>query len=86
MIRYCRLLLLFSKRFPLRLELSQQIHLKIIFSLQYGKFPSIVRLSFILKSSGTLRKYCKTQVSSLLGAMKLTSLWINDLFKNFLLQ
>ena len=86
MFRYCRLLLLFSKHFPLRLELSQQIHLKIIFSLQYGKFASIVRLSFILKSSGALPKYCKTQVNSLLGAMKLTSLWINYLFKNFLIQ
>ena len=62
------------------------LHLKTIFSLQYDRFPLIVRLSLVLESSGVLPRYCKTQLNSLLGAMKLTSLWINDLFKNFLIQ
>ena len=42
--------------------LSLHLDLKIIFSIQYGKFPSLVHLSLILKSSEVLAKYRKTQV------------------------
>ena len=46
--------------------LSLQLYLKISFNLQYGKFPSIVRLSLALKSSEASPKYGKTQINSLL--------------------
>ena len=62
------------------------LNLKIIFNLQNGKFLSIVRPSLVLKSSEALPKYGKTQINSLLGTMKLRPLWINSLFKNFLIQ
>ena len=45
------------------------------FSLQYGKFPSIVHLSLILQSSEVLPKYGKTQVNFLLETMKLRFLY-----------
>ena len=80
MVRYYRLLNVFFRRFPVRLDL------KIIFNIQNGKFLSIVRLSFVLKSSEALPKYGKTQINSLLGTVKLRSLWTNSLFKNFLIQ
>ena len=64
--------------------LSLHLDLKIIFSLQYGKSLSIVRLSLVLKSNESLPKYDKTKVNSLLGTMKLRSFLINNLFKNFL--
>ena len=51
--------------------LGLHFHLKIVFSLQYGKSLSIVRLSFVLKSSESLPKYGETKVNSLLGTMKL---------------
>ena len=47
--------------------LSLHLDLKIIFSLQNGKFLSIVRLSFALKSNEALPKYGKTQVNSIFG-------------------
>ena len=63
--------------------LSLHLDLKTIFNLQNGKFLSIVRLSFVLKSSEALPKYGKTQINSLLGIVKLGSLWTNSLFKTF---
>ena len=63
--------------------LSLHLDLKIIFNLQNGKFLSIVRLSFVLKSSEALPKYGKTQINSLLGTVKLRFLWTNSLFKTF---
>ena len=57
--------------------LSLHLDLKIIFSLQYGKSLSIVRLSLVLKSNESLPKYGKTKVNSLLGTMKLMSFLIN---------
>ena len=62
--------------------LSLHLDLKIIFNLQNGKFLSIVRLSFVLKSSEALPKYGKTQIISLLGNVKLKCVWTNSLFKN----
>ena len=58
--------------------LSLHLDLKIIFSLQYGKSLSIVRLSLVLKSNESLPKYGKTKVNSLLGTMKLRSFLINN--------
>ena len=66
--------------------LSLHLDLKIIFSLQYRKSLSIVRLSLVLKSSKILPKYGKTKVNSLLGTMKLRSFMINNLFKKFLIH
>ena len=66
--------------------LSLHLDLNIIFSLQYDKSFSIVRLSLALKSSESLPKYGKTKVNSLLGTMKLRSFLINNLFKNFLMH
>ena len=51
--------------------LRLHLDLKIIFSLQYGKSLSIVRLSLVLKSNESLPKYGKTKVNSLLETMKL---------------
>ena len=51
--------------------LSLHLDLKITFSLYYGKSPSIVRLSLVLKSSENLPKYGKTKVNSLSGTVKL---------------
>ena len=56
------------------------------FNLQYGKSLSTVRLSLVLKSNESLLKYVKTKVNSLLGAMKLWSFLINNLFENFLIH
>ena len=42
--------------------LSLHLDLKITFSLQSGKFPSIARLSIVFKSSEVLPKYGKAQV------------------------
>ena len=42
--------------------LSLPLDLKITFNLQYVKFPSIVCLSLVLKSSEALPKYGKMQV------------------------
>ena len=44
--------------------LSLHLDLKITFSLQSGKIPSIARLSLILESSEDLLKYGKAQVNS----------------------
>ena len=51
------------------------LDLKFTFSLQYGKFPSIVRLRLVLQSSEGLPNYDKTQVNFLLGTMKLRFLY-----------
>ena len=66
--------------------LSLHLDLKIIFSLQYGKSLSIVRLSLVLKSNENLPKYGKTIVNSLLRTIKLRSFSINNLFKDFLIH
>ena len=66
--------------------LSLHLDLKIIFSFQYGKSLSVVRLSLVLKSNESLPKYGKTKFNSLLEIMKLRSFLINNLFKNFLIH
>ena len=66
--------------------LNPHLNLKVTSSLQYAKCPSSVRFSFVLKSSEGLFKYDKTEVNSLLGIMKLRSIWINNSFKNLLTQ
>ena len=66
--------------------LSLDLDLKIIFSLQYGKSLSMVRLSLVLKSNESLPKYGKIKVNSLLGNMKLRYFLINNSFKNFLIH
>ena len=58
--------------------LNPQLHLKVTSSIQNGKFPSSVRFSFVYKSSEGLFKYDKTELNSLLGTMKLRSIWINN--------
>lgn len=60
--------------------LSLHIDLKIPFSLQYGKFPSVVLLSLVLKFNEVWPKYGKTKVTPLLKTMKGKSLKINDLY------
>ena len=55
-------------------------------SLRSKNSLSIVCLSLLLKSNENLPKYGKTKVNSLLGAMKLRSFLINNLFKNFLIH
>ena len=66
--------------------LNPHLNLKVTSNLQNGKFPSSVRLSFVLKSSEGFFKYDKTKVNSFLGTMKLRSIWINNSFKNLLTQ
>ena len=68
--------------------ISESLHLdlKITFNLQYDKFLSEVLLSLALKSTETLPKYGKTQINSLLGNLKLRSLWIYSLVKNFFIR
>ena len=61
--------------------LSLHLDLKTNFSFQYGKSLSKVRLSLVLKSNQSLRKYGKPKVNSLLGTVKLRSFWINNLLK-----
>ena len=51
--------------------LRLHLDLKIIFSLQYGKSLSMVRLSLALKSNESLPKYGKTKVNFLLETMEL---------------
>ena len=46
-------------------------------------FFQLVRLNLTIRLSEVLPRYGKTQINSLLGTMKLSSLWINSLFKNF---
>ena len=78
---------LFSSGESLKQNKVLHLDLKITFNLQYGKFPSIVWLSLeVLKSTEVLPRYDETQINSLLGTMKLRSLWINSLFKIFLIQ
>ena len=46
------------------------LDLKFAFSLQHGRFPSIVRLRLVLQSSEGLPNYDKTQVNFLLGTIQ----------------
>ena len=85
-INYSRANFFLSESLNRNSVLSLHLDLNIIFSLQYGKSVSIVRLSLVLKSSESLPKYGKTKVNSLLGTMKLRSFLINNLFKNFLIH
>ena len=98
MVRYCRLLNVFQafsckirdphvfSRSGTKVTVKSTLRSKNYFNLQNGKFLSIVRLSFVLKSSEALPKYGKTQIKSLWGTVKLRSLWTKSLFKNFLIQ
>ena len=63
--------------------LSLHLNLKIIFSLQYGKSLSIVRLGLALKSNEGLPEYGKTKNYSLLGTMKLRSFPIKIYSRTF---
>ena len=66
--------------------LSLHLNLNTTFSLQYVKSLSIVYLSLVLKSSEILPKYGKKEVNSLVGTRTLRTFWINNLFKNLLIQ
>ena len=57
--------------------LSLHLDLKITFSLQFAQFLSLVSYCC---SSEVFPNYSKTQGNSLLGNMKLKSLWIINLF------
>ena len=85
-INYSRMDFFSSESLKRNKMLSLHLDLKSTLNLQYGKFPSIVRLSLVLKSSEALPKYSKAQINSLLGIMKLRSLWIYSLFKKNLIK
>ena len=76
-INYSRMDFFSSESLKRNKMLSLHLDLKSTFNLQYGKFPSIVRLNVVLKSSEASPKYGKAQINSLLGIMKLRSLWIS---------
>ena len=85
-INYSRVDFFSSESLKWNKVLSLQVDPKSIINLQNGRFISIVCLSFVLKSSEALPKYDKMQINSLLGTVKLKSLWTNTLFKNFSIQ
>lgn len=62
-ISYSRASFFSSESLKRNKMLSLHLDLKITFNLQYGKFPLIVRLSHVLKSSKGLPKYSKTQIN-----------------------
>ena len=66
--------------------LSPNLDLKTAFSLQCGKLPSIIHDNIVIKSSEVSPKHSNTQVNFLLGTMKLSSLWINNLFKSWKIE
>ena len=63
--------------------LSLHLDLKLTASLLCGKSLSIVLLNLVLKLSETFPKYGKTKFKFLFRTMKLKSILINNLFKNF---